>query len=117
MPSTAILWRAALVAVCALAVGLAACADRDTPKDESLRTVRWEAIPGATTYQVRGWSGSVLLFDVNTRADSLPWTPSLVRAASAFDTVLVRVQGLDTQDQRQGEVREIRVRPAATPGR
>lgn len=103
------------------AIGFAGCgesAEKPLAEPEvalELETLRWTSVPDAASYRVRGWSGSRLLFEVSTGADSLPWTPSLVRAVSAFDTVVVRVQGLDGPETRRGDVHEIRVRPSSPP--
>ena len=108
-----------VVVVLALALG-AGCGDSD-PEPESLELtpLRWNAVEGARTHRVRAWAGSRLLFEVVTSADSLPWSPALRRAAAPFDTVDVRVQGLDPREEPVGGVRTIRVRPRVEdpPGR
>lgn len=104
---------AAWAAVIALTSSCGAGADETRVDDATIAPPRWTATADAASYRVRGWSGSVLLFEVNTIADSLPWTPSLRRAADAFDTVTVRIQPLDGADRPSGGVQEIRIRPRA----
>lgn len=110
-------WPLVLASVAVLVVLVVGCGDRSrrAPDGPPLETMDWSPIDGADAYRVRGWSDSRLLFEVNTVADSLPWTPSLRRAAVAFDTVRIRVQALDVRGEAFGDPREVLIRP--TPGR
>ena len=100
----------------AVTTAMVACGRTEAPDSASEeRALRWEPVPDAATHRVRGWAGDQLLFEVFTGADSLVWTPSLVRSISAFDTVDVRIQGLGPRDEAVGPVQEIRVRPRRGP--
>ncbi|HKK72193.1 MAG TPA: hypothetical protein VKA86_13325 [Candidatus Krumholzibacteria bacterium] len=73
--------------------------------------LRWERVAGADAYRVRAWSGTRLLFEETSRADSLQWTPALLRTVRAFDTVTVRVQALDERGGAIGDPYEREVAP------
>lgn len=100
------------VVVLVLLILLGGCGDGSrTEEAPAASALRWDRVAGADAYRVRAWSGTRLLFEETSRADSLRWTPALLRTVRAFDTVTVRVQALDERGGAIGDPYEREVAP------
>lgn len=100
------------VVVLVLLMLLGGCGDGNrTEEPRAPGALRWDPVAGAEAYRVRAWADTRLLFEETARADSLRWTPALLRTVRAFDTVTVRVQALDERGAAIGSPYQREVAP------
>ena len=62
--------------------------------------LEWDAVPGATRYTVRGWSGSRLIFEEQTQEAWLELDAATQRACAQFESLEVHIRAQELPGDR-----------------